>query len=108
MVVEDQEDQEAEQNTSRPEPVIEQDHREIFQAWPSLSAFADDLGIPYNHAKFQRRRGWLPAWYWIDVVRAARRRGIRGITLTRLAEIASRHPNRVHYWMDKGNETDRS
>lgn len=68
-------------------------HAPIIDLWPSLSEFAADIRQSYNTAKAIRRRGFIPDWYWGDVVEAAKRREIDGVTLERLAEIAkSRAP----------------
>lgn len=61
-------------------------HAQIIDLWPSLSAFAADLGVQYGTAKAMRRRGSIPATYWAAVVSKAALRGVRGVTLQALAE----------------------
>ncbi|AXV15089.1 hypothetical protein CYG48_04870 [Neorhizobium sp. SOG26] len=60
-------------------------HAEIINKWPSLSDFADDLGIQYGTAKAMRRRGSIPPEHWLKVTYQAVCRGIPGITLEVLA-----------------------
>lgn len=64
-------------------------HALIISQWPSISAFADDIGVPYGTAKAMRRRGAIPDGYWIKVVDCAKARGLEGVTLEKLAEIAA-------------------
>lgn len=59
-------------------------HDTIINRWPSISDFADDLGIQYGTAKAMRRRKAIPARYWPSVVAAARKRRISGVTLNSL------------------------
>jgi len=62
--------------------------------WPSLTAFAEDLGITYGTAKGIRLRerlgATIPACYWRRAIIGARRRGIPGVTLRALARAAHR------------------
>ncbi|CZT36158.1 hypothetical protein GA0004734_00031600 [Rhizobium sp. 9140] len=60
-------------------------HADIINLWPSLTLFADDLGVPYVTAKAMRRRASIPAPYWIRAVEAASVRGLVGVSLRRLA-----------------------
>lgn len=64
-------------------------HASLINLWPSLSDFADDIGVAYETAKAMRRRGSVPGGYWIRMVEAAQRRGIEGVTLRRIAEVAA-------------------
>lgn len=59
--------------------------KELVERWPSLSEFADDLGVPYDTAKGMRRRGAIDSSYWTRVVASASRRGLAGVTYERLA-----------------------
>lgn len=71
-------------------------HAPIIDLWPSLTDFAADIGQSYNTAKAIRRRGWIPDWYWEAAAKGAIERGIDGVTLERLAEIAAaRAPKQV-------------
>lgn len=64
-------------------------HAGIINLWPSLSAFAADVGVSYETAKAMRRRGSIPSGYWVRTVTAAQSRQLDGVTFERLAEIAA-------------------
>lgn len=59
-------------------------HANLIDLWPSLSAFADDMGIPYGTAKAMRRRNSIPSSYWALAVSKAQSRGIRNVSLEAL------------------------
>ena len=61
-------------------------HADLINLWPSLTLFAEDLGVPYVTAKAMRRRQSIPAGYWSRVVECAVSRNIEGVTLEALAE----------------------
>lgn len=63
---------------------------EIIEKWPSVKDFADDVGIAYTTAHSWRTRGLRDASRYPSIVRAAKRRGLRGVTLERLVSIAER------------------
>jgi len=63
--------------------------QQLIDAWPSLSDFASDLGVPYGTAKQMRRRDSIASGHWAKVVGAAARREIDGVTFDALAEIAA-------------------
>ncbi|OMQ42039.1 hypothetical protein BKP54_25175 [Ensifer sp. 1H6] len=65
-------------------------HTDIINKWPSLSDFADDLGIQYGTAKAMRRRGAIPSEYWITATTAADARKLGGVTLEALAAAVAR------------------
>ncbi len=67
-------------------------HAAVINLWPSLTAFADDVGVPYVTAKAMRRRGSIPAPYWVRTVEAAHQRAIDGVTHERLAELVALLP----------------
>lgn len=60
-------------------------HVQIIERWPSLRAFAEDIGAEYNTAKHIRRRGVIPAPYWTRLIEAAGQREIEGVTYEILA-----------------------
>jgi hypothetical protein len=62
-------------------------YTEIIDRWPSLSSYAEDIGVRYGTAQVMRYRGSIPARYWKRVVAAAARRGIEGVSLDLLASI---------------------
>lgn len=70
-------------------------HPAIIDLWPSLSAFAEDLGVPYGTAKAMRRRGSIPAQYWKRTVAKAAERKIDGVTLEVLAEAVAVDPEMI-------------
>jgi hypothetical protein len=65
------------------------DFRTIISLWPSLGAFADDIGVSYVTAQVAKHRNSVSPVYWEAMVAAARRRGIRGVTIGKLAKIRS-------------------
>jgi hypothetical protein len=57
------------------------DVSEIISKWPSAEAFSDDLGLKYrSHGRVMKVRGRIPEARWPDVIAAAERRGIEGVT----------------------------
>lgn len=65
-------------------------HAEILGLWPSLSDVADDVGARVVAVRKWRARNSIPSEYWLPLVQAAAKRGIRGVTLMLLAQIAAR------------------
>lgn len=61
--------------------------RQIIGQWPSLSEFAADIGVNYDTAKAMRRRDSIAPAHWPVIVEAAKRRGIRGVSLERLVRL---------------------
>ena len=57
--------------------------RDIISKWPSVSDFADDIGVEENTAKQMRTRNSVNGKYWLPMVRAAEKRGIK-LTLEQL------------------------
>jgi hypothetical protein len=51
--------------------------RDIISKWPSVSDFADDIGVEENTAKQMRTRNSVNAKYWTSMVTAAQKRGIK-------------------------------
>jgi len=68
---------------------------EIIARWPSATSFAEEVGVPYQTARFWGRRNYVPAEYFPEVIRAAGGRGFTDITCDMLAKIASARRNRV-------------
>lgn len=64
-------------------------HADLINLWPSLAAFADEIGAQYETAKAMRRRGSIPSGYWVRVVEAARSRGLDEVSFERLAELVA-------------------
>lgn len=63
---------------------------DVIALWPSLSALADDLGLPYGVVKQWRMRNSIPAERWQSLIAAAQVRDIAGITADSLAALAAR------------------
>lgn len=66
-------------------------HRDIIALWPSLTAYAADVGIPYGTAKQQRRRNSISPDHWPAVVAKAAERGLAGVTTDLLVATQQRH-----------------
>lgn len=62
---------------------------EIIALWPTVVAFADEVGVKYPTAASWEQRNTLPPDIWGRVVEAAERRGFKGVTFERLAAIAA-------------------
>lgn len=63
--------------------------RDVIDCWPSLGAFASDVGLSYEAAKQMRRRDSISGRHFINVAHAAAHRGIRGASVPDLAAIAA-------------------
>ena len=64
-------------------------HKSIINKWPTLTDFANDIGVQYGTAKAMRRRGRIPSGRWARVVAAANDRGISGVTFEKLAKMVA-------------------
>lgn len=61
---------------------------DVISKWPNAGELARDINIKRGAVKQWRRRESIPSEYWLDIESAARRRGIEGVTVFVLAEIA--------------------
>lgn len=61
----------------------------MIDLWPSVSVFAADIGISERHGQVMRFRASVPPDYWPRMVSAAKRRGIKGVSLDKIAKIRS-------------------
>lgn len=61
----------------------------LLAAWPSRDEVAADCGVDVGVVKQWLRRDRVPAEYWIDLIDAAARRGIQGVTCEALVRIAA-------------------
>ena len=60
----------------------------ILEDWPSTRDLAADLGLrDPSHCRTMKARGRIPRAYWHDLVEAAERRGIKGISIARLKSL---------------------
>lgn len=66
--------------------------RDVIEKWDHKSAFATDVGVPYERAKAWWRRDRIPAAYFVAISDAARRRGHLDVTEQTLSAIAARAP----------------
>lgn len=79
-------------------------HREIMSLWPSLNDLVSDLNeygphdVHKGHVSSFKNRDSLPPAFWPALVRAARQRRIRGVTLQRLADIKEAEYAKVRSW----------
>lgn len=64
-------------------------YRNVIDKWPSLTDFADDIGVSENTAKQMRTRDSINSRHWSRLVAAAEGREIEGVTLDSLASIAA-------------------
>ncbi len=62
---------------------------DVISKWPNAGALARDIGQNRGTVKQWRRRESIPPEHWLSVENAARRRGIEGVTVFALAEIAA-------------------
>lgn len=62
----------------------------IIDLWPDPApvTFAEDLGEESGTCRQWRNRNTIPSRVWKKTVEAAERRGIEGVTLDELAQIA--------------------
>jgi len=67
----------------------------VIEAWgedlPTAARnLASDLGLPIKNIYRWRDQDSIPAGWFVPLIGAARRRGIKGVTASRLAELAER------------------
>jgi hypothetical protein len=60
---------------------------DVIDRWPSLQALAHDLDVGYSTAQAMRYRNSISSVYWQNLVEAAARRKIKGISLELLAKL---------------------
>ncbi len=60
---------------------------DIFDAFGGATRLAEAIGITPVHAQTMKTRRRIPSGYWVDIVKAAERNNIRGITYERLAKL---------------------
>lgn len=60
----------------------------VIEAFGGPTKYADAIGVAGFHAQSMKTRDSIPPAYWDDTVTAASERGISGVTLKRLAELA--------------------
>jgi hypothetical protein len=60
----------------------------VIDAFGGPTKYADAIRVPGFHAQSMKTRGSIPPAYWADTVSAAAERGIEGVTLEKLADLA--------------------
>lgn len=63
---------------------------EVIDRWPSMTAFAKDIGVPYRRVRSWRQRSSIRATYFQAIVDAAASRGYTDITAAVLLDAAAR------------------
>jgi hypothetical protein len=61
---------------------------DIIAAFGGVVPFRDALGLPDVNARQMKQRDSIPAHYWPRTVEAAHERGVEGVTLEVLANLA--------------------
>ena len=64
-----------------------QNFNDIINLWPSRAAFERDLELPKNLVHMWAMRDTIPPEYWAELVDAAEKRSIEGVTLSVLAAL---------------------
>lgn len=64
--------------------------RSIIDRWPTIAAFASEVGEKYPTVAAWRQRDSIPPRRWGAVVAAAQARGMTDVTLETLAQAAAR------------------
>lgn len=62
---------------------------DIISAWPSAAELGRDIGVTGLVVRTWRARGSIPSEYWIAIIRAAKDRKIKGVTLECFARMAA-------------------
>jgi hypothetical protein len=58
---------------------------DLIARWETIGKYADDVGCGYEAARQQRRRESIAPEHWANVIAAAARKGIPGVTMEWLA-----------------------
>jgi hypothetical protein len=66
---------------------------ELLEHMDGAPAVADGLGIPAPVVFNWRKRGSIPAPWWVPLVALAERKGRSGVTLETLAEMHAKKPS---------------
>jgi hypothetical protein len=64
--------------------------REVMELWPTVGAFADDVGVPMPTAAKWRQRDSVPAPFWHAILSTRAAKG-SGVTADLLVNLAARH-----------------
>jgi hypothetical protein len=80
----------------------------LLRLWPDIATVARDLTLSHFTVAAWLRRGSIPVAYWDDLVKAARRRGIQGVTYAtlRAVSVAAKAKKRATLTNSKANPVD--
>lgn len=67
----------------------------VIEAWPSVGEYGEDIGVDSMHARALKYRDSIPPEYWLRTEAGAAKRGIDGVDIKLLAEIAEKKKNPV-------------
>lgn len=56
-------------------------HGFVIKSWPSMRALAEDIGVSENNVYAWHRRDRIPSGYWFSIVKAAKKRKLKNITI---------------------------
>lgn len=80
---------------------------DVVSLWPSIAAFADDVGASPDRARKWIARRSIPAEWFTSVMAAAHKRGLRQVNAELLAELSARRLTQQQYPSDaSGAVTD--
>lgn len=66
----------------------------VIGLWPSVSAFASDVGVPTDRARKWHARNSVPGEWFAAVIRAAHARDLTFVTAEFLSDVAEAKRNR--------------
>lgn len=73
---------------AKPQPLPDMTVGCLLKLWPDTATVARDLVLSHFTVAAWLRRGSIPVVYWDALVRAARRRGIQGVTYAVLRSVS--------------------
>lgn len=62
--------------------------QDLIGQWETLEAFRAAVGVPYQRARKWRDRNSIPHPYWAAVVKASKKKGIKGVHVDSLAAMS--------------------
>lgn len=68
--------------------------RALIELWPAADALAGDIGVHPGVVRGWKFRDSIPSAWWVEVERAAKRRGFAAVTLVVLARLAAARRDR--------------
>ncbi len=81
---------------------------DVVSLWPSITAFANDVGASPDRARKWVARESIPAEWFTSVTDAAHKRGHWQITADLLARISARRPGQQYCRLSTAAVTDRT